>query len=192
MRTLLIVLCVAASAVAQEDYRWRILGDKGEEFIVTLYGTTPYVNMPDPGVSGYNIESSDIQFSVPYPIGMGGLELNSGAVFDFVYQFDGTNQVDTQLIIIPSERTDLVFSFYGTTTYPEANNFDGSLAGWPQITWLLTVNTFPVERHSGNILSVSRIPVPEPTGFTCAALGGLLCLRRPRNRDKERQSCVRY
>ncbi|MCA9187519.1 MAG: PEP-CTERM sorting domain-containing protein [Pirellulaceae bacterium] len=182
MRTLLIVLSVTASAVAQEDYRWRILGDKGEEFVVTLYGATPYMFMPDPGVSGYNISHGDLKYSFPYPIELGG---GPGTplipIFDFSYPF-GTDLVDTQIVIAPADRIELEFFFYGSTTNPEADNFDGSLAPWVKRTWFMAVNTTPVARYSGNIVSVTRLSVPEPSTLSLLAFAGLSLLSRRQGR----------
>ena len=66
MRPLLILLCLASTAVG-EDYRWHMVGDKGEEFELTLFGTTS--SLDDNGEVGlYRATDWDLQWSIPYEL----------------------------------------------------------------------------------------------------------------------------
>ncbi|MEZ6100942.1 MAG: hypothetical protein R3E01_18535 [Pirellulaceae bacterium] len=66
MRPLMILLCLASTAVG-EDYRWHMVGDKGEEFELTLFGTTS--SLDDNGEVGlYRATDWDLQWSIPYDL----------------------------------------------------------------------------------------------------------------------------
>ncbi|MEZ6104288.1 MAG: hypothetical protein R3E01_35560, partial [Pirellulaceae bacterium] len=167
-------------------YRWKMLGENGEEFIMTILGAVPVVQSDD--TIGHLVTGYDLQFSLP-SVPTQGTPYPVVPVFDANIDFPRTGM---GIFMVVEERPDLGFSFAGSTNPGYTTSIDnwGNDQAFSSRSYRIEVNDGPF--YSGKIVSVSRIPVPEPTAFTYAALGGLLCLRRPRNRDKERQPCVHY
>ena len=187
MRPLLILLCLASTAVG-EDYRWRMLGENGEEFIMTILGAVPHISEND-GSTGYAVTGFDLQFNLPFdPV--------HGPPYQVVPQFDafvspagGGNRFS----LVVEERPDLLFTFRGNANPGYTAYIDdwGNDQAFSSRYYQIEVNNTFV--YEGRIVSVSSIPIPEPSTLSLLAFAGLSLLsrRHPRNRDKERHPCVR-
>ena len=180
MRTLLIVLCVTASAVAQEDYRWRMLGENGEEFVMTILGAVPHISENDDS-TGYAVTGFDLQFNLPFdPV--------HGPPYQVVPQFDsyadvGPGGAANRFSLVVEERPDLLFTFSGNANPGYTAYIDdwGNDQAFSSRFYEIDVrNTFG---YDGRIVSVSSIPIPEPStiyiSVTSLIMFFLRC-RRPR------------
>ena len=185
------VMCTTAGqATAQEDYRWRMLGENGEEFIMTILGAVPHISEND-GSTGYAVTGFDLQFNLPFdPV--------HGPPYQVVPQFDsyadvGPGGAANRFSLVVEERPDLLFTFRGNANPGYTAYIDdwGNDQAFSSRFYEIDVrNTFG---YDGKIVSVSSIPIPEPSTLSLLAFAGLSLLsrRHPRNRDKERHPCVR-
>ena len=161
MRPLMILLCLASTAVG-EDYRWHMVGDKGEEFELTLFGTTS--SLDDNGEVGrYRATDWDLQWSIPYelPPTMDLLDPPSVSIERL-----GTLS-SLQIRVADQKRNDVEFIFYKEhVPAPFLSNFEQP--DWQLFQFGMRTRVGPSSGNivlNGDIVSISRIPIPEPSSF---------------------------
>ena len=178
MRPLLILLCLASTAVG-EDYRWRMLGENGEEFIMTILGAVPHISENDDS-TGYAVTGFDLQFNLPFdPV--------HGPPYQVVPQFDsyadvGPGGAANRFSLVVEERPDLLFTFSGNANPGYTAYIDdwGNDQAFSSRFYEIDVrNTFG---YDGRIVSVSSIPIPEPSTLSLLAFAGLSLLSRRQGR----------
>ena len=167
------VMCTTAGqATAQEDYRWRMLGENGEEFIMTILGAVPHIGEDDS--TGYSVTGFDLQFNLPFdPV--------QGTPYQVVPQFDSyipPSGGGNRFSLVVEERPDLLFTFSG-----DANpGYTAYIDDWGN-DQAFSLRTFSIDvndgiQYFGKLVSVSRIPVPEPSTLSLLAFAGLALLSR--------------
>ncbi|MEZ6099615.1 MAG: hypothetical protein R3E01_11665 [Pirellulaceae bacterium] len=177
-----LLLIAWGTANGQEDYRWKILGENGEEFVLTLFGTQPEFSLADGQLEGYNVQSFEFSYSIPFEIDpLPGI----GSGIDYFLGEERTpGQKTPQIVVRPLSRPDLQFSFFGITADPTIANFDASLAPWTNRQWeILELETTSHHRYAGTIASVARLQVPEPRAFPGFLVGLSIVLRAFSTRD---------
>ena len=172
MRPLLILLCLASTAVG-EDYRWKMLGENGEEFVMAILGAVPHISENDDS-TGYAVTGFDLQFNLPFdPV--------QGTPYQVVPQFDSyipPSGGGNRFSLVVEERPDLLFTFSG-----DANpGYTAYIDDWGN-DQAFSLRTFSIDvndgiQYFGKLVSVSRIPVPEPSTLSLLAFAGLALLSR--------------
>ncbi|MEZ6101490.1 MAG: hypothetical protein R3E01_21360 [Pirellulaceae bacterium] len=169
------VMCTTAGqATAQEDYRWRMLGENGEEFIMTILGAVPHIGEDDS--TGYSVTGFDLQFNLPFdPV--------QGTPYQVVPQFDSyipPSGGGNRFSLVVEERPDLLFTFSGDANPGYTAYIDdwGNDQAFSLRTYRIEVNNS--QAYAGILTSVSRIPIPEPSSI-CLSVVALFALfsRRP-------------
>ncbi|MEZ6104208.1 MAG: hypothetical protein R3E01_35145 [Pirellulaceae bacterium] len=178
--SVILAFCFASHLVESNayanDYRWKMIGDQGEEFVVTLLGTVPLENPPGSFVDMYTVDSADLQWSAPCDIPISVENPFSEPVV-------GRSENPPQIFVTirPADRLDLRITLGRTLSpVPTLDQWATVSGGLFTFSIINTTNTAVI---SGNIVSVSSLPVPEPSAITLAVVGLLFTVRR-HNRER--------
>lgn len=150
------IFIFSLNAHASDDYRWQLTGDGGELFDITFKGVTPeYDFEPDDSPDRYLVDDFSIQFTTPYSIPLGS---NFPPLLPSVHRLVTNSSL--YMMLPTDERPDLHIELERMQSpIPLIENFHTQ--GWDNFVFAITQS--PSRRvSSGNIVSITKLQVPEP------------------------------